>query len=300
MKKDTGSQIAVVSNQIVRARHALDARQQKMLAWAIAQIARDDTGFLTARMSVAEFTRLTGSSSGSTYREMAQVSKSLLREIVEIQTNEGNGRRVAFQWLSRCVYTLGEGTGTVELCLHDELRPYLLELKARFTQLSLDRMFKLRSSYTIRFFERIEMERGLKHETFSLSVDGLRDWVGLKPEMYPKFGLLRKGVIDIARNELDAKADYSFSYSLVKTGRKITSIDFRIRPARSPKGPPPAKTKWQKATPEIRAKVFALARELTRWEGEMDAEIEADPLFEGQLPALLERAETGQAPLDMS
>ena len=233
MITDSGEHIVVIANQIVQARHKLDLRQQKIVAWGIAQIARDDTDFMTHKLSVSEFAKLTGSESGNLYREMETVTKSLLRSVLEIRIQDGDRRRIVFQWLSHCVYR--EGEGTVEIRFHDQLKPYLLELRSRFTQLRLERFFKFRSAYTIRFFERIEMQRGLNRQVWQMALDELREWLGIELSTYPFFGLLRANVLDVAQRKLDSKSDWSFSFQTIKTGRRITGVEFTLRPSRAPK-----------------------------------------------------------------
>ena len=289
-----GDTVAVVANQIINARHKLDPRQQKVLAWAIGQIARDDTEFLTHRLSVAEFSKLVGSTSGSVYREMETVTKSLLRALLEIRIDDGDRRRVAFQWLSKCVYR--EGEGTVEIRFHDELRSYLLELRARFTQLRLEKFYKFRSSYTIRFFEKLEMQRGLNRLAWTMPLAELRDWLGLEPESYAFFGLLRAKVLDVAQRELDQKSDWSFSYEVSKTGRKISGVEFTMRPARSPKADP-SRERWKKASADLHARVIREAQALARWADQSEGEILADTVFWEHLPVLIEAVEKGQTAL---
>jgi plasmid replication initiation protein len=292
-----GDTVAVVANQIINARHKLDPRQQKVLAWAIGQIARDDTEFLTHRLSVAEFSKLVGSTSGSVYREMETVTKSLLHALLEIRIDDGDRRRVAFQWLSKCVYR--EGEGTVEIRFHDELRSYLLELRARFTQLRLEKFYKFRSSYTIRFFEKLEMQRGLNRLAWTMPLAELRDWLGLEPESYAFFGLLRAKVLDVAQRELDQKSDWSFSFQLVKTGRRITGVEFTLRPSRSPKVDP-IRDRWKKASPELKAKVLQVAKRKPRWSDETDEAILADSRFWDYLGDMFAEVEQGQQALGLS
>jgi plasmid replication initiation protein len=284
--KEDGQLIAVIANEIISARHKLDTRQQKIIAWALGQTARDDSDFLTHKLSIAEFAKLTGSESGSLYSEMEAVTKSLLRSIVELKIDDGDRRRVVFQWLSRCVYRDGEGT--VELRFHDELKPYLLELRTRFTQLRLERFFKFRSSYTIRFYERIEMQRGLKQQTWTVPLDELRTWLGIDEESYEKFGLFRKRVLEAAQTELDIRSDSSFSYQMVKTGRKVTGVQFTLRPARAPKVVP-HRDRWKKLDDPTRAAILAEAKKMVRWEGDSDETILADDTFWARVPDLLDR-----------
>lgn len=290
---ESGEQIAVVANQIIQARHRLDPRQQKVIAWAIGQIARDDQDFLCHRLEVSEFAKLTGSESGSLFKEMEQVTTSLLRSILEIREAAGNRARTKFQWLSKCVYT--EGEGVVELQFHSELKPYLLELKSRFTQLRLERFFRFRSSYTMRFFERIEMERGLNRLGWSATTEELWSWLGLEPGTYAKFGAFRANVLDIAARELTAKSDYSFTFETVKTGRRITGVQFSICRAGAPRLDP-CRERWKRASVADKSRVLTIARLKSRWADMSDQQILDDGVFFEHLPRLLDEA-AGQTSL---
>lgn len=296
MKNEEGT-IAVVANQIVQARHKLDPRQQKVIAWALGETARDDTDFLTHRLSVAEFANLVGSTSGNIYSQMESVTTSLLQSIVEIRQNEGDRGRIKFQWLSECRYRDGEGC--VDLRFHDRLKPYLLELQSRFTKIRLERFFKLRSTFSIRFYERLEMHRNMSRQTWTMTLAELRDWLGLEPTAYGAFSALRAYVLNRAQRELDEKSDWSFSFSVMKTGRKITGLEFTIRPAKTPKNDP-ARERWKKATPELRAAVIANAKSRPKWEGLTDAEVQATPEFWSYLPDLLAAVEQGQEALPLT
>jgi len=298
MRNDSGETLVVVANQIVQARHKLDPRQQKVIAWAIGQIARDDTDFTPLKLSVSEFAKLTGTGSGNIYSQMEAVTKSLLRSVVEIRIQDGDRSRLAFQWLSECTYR--EGQGTVDIQFHDRLKPYLLELRSRFTQLRLERFYKFRSTYTIRFFERVEMLRGLNRMSWQMTLADLKDWLGLEPTAYADgFSAMKAYVLDVAQKELDQKSDWSFSFLTIKTGRKITGIEFTIRPAKSPKNNP-ASDRWKKASPELRAAVLANAQKRPKWEGMTAAEVQATPEFWSYLPDLLAAVEQGQAALPLT
>lgn len=294
MITDSGEEIAVVANQIVTARHRLDPMQQKVLTWAIAQTARDDRDFLTHTLSVAEFAKLSGTSSGRIYQQMETVSASLLSEILEIRLTEGNRIRVKFQWLSECVYHDNEGTVTIRL--HERLRPFLLELKRQFTQLRIDKFFKFRSTYTIRFFELCEMNRGKGILSWTMPLEELKDWLGIEPEAYASISALKKYVLDVAQKELDAKSDWSFSFESIRIGRRVTGMEFTLRPSHAPKTDP-ARVKWKRASKERREAVLELARNWARSAGKTDEEILGDTVFWEHLGELFEEVEQGQKTL---
>lgn len=292
-----GSLVAVVANQIVQARHRLDPRQQKVICWAIAQIARDDADLVTHTLSVTEFAKLIGSESGSLFKEMEAVTSSLLQEVLHIRINEGDRQRVKFQWVSECVYRDGEGTVTIKF--HERLKPYLLELRSRFTQLKLDKFFTFRSTYTIRFFERIEMQRGLNRMTWTMTLNELREWLGLDQDGYKAFSAFKAYILNRAQAELDTRSDWSFSFQTTKVGRKISGVEFTLRPARSPKIDP-VRDRWKSASKELQIKVLQYAHTLDGWGALSDSEIQKDPRFWNNLGMFFDAVEHGQKQLDLN
>lgn len=299
MKTESGEQIAVVANQIIQARHKLTPLQQKVIAWGIAQIARDDTDFMMHRLSAVEFAHLAGvdERSGSVYRNMETITTSLLKTILEIRETDGARHRTKFQWLAECRYHDGEGIA--EIRFHPKLKPYLLELRNRFTQLRLEKFFKFRSSYTIRFYELLVMNRGLDRKAWTMGMDELREWLGLEPKAYSFFGLLRANVLDVAQRELDSKSDWSFSFTTQKEGRKIVGVKFTARPARSPKIDP-RQDRWKKASPELRVAILLAARGRPRWESETDEAILSDAVFLEHIGDLFGEVEAGQKALPLN
>ena len=143
------------------------------------------------------------------------------------------------------------------------------------------------------------MQRGLGKPTWAMTLGELRGWLGLEPDAYESVAALKAYILTRAQDELDTRSDWSFSFLVVKTGRRITGVEFTIRPARSPKNNP-ATEKWKKMKPEQQKLVLASARTRPRWEeGKTDAEITGDPAFWQYLPDLLAEAEQGQKSLGL-
>ena len=224
MRKKNGELIVVMANQIAEARHRLSVQEQRLILWLIAQIEPTDTDFLTHVLPVQEFEKWIGTSNGRLYEQAKSVATGLLQRIVEIH-QPGERSWTRFQWFSEVRYNHGQGTITV--CFHKLLSPYLLELKSRFTQIALAQALKLRGGYTIRFYELIKARQGLKR--FEMTVQELREWAGLHEGEMPRTVDLRRFVVDAAKRELDAKADLTFEVEQSRTGRAVTSFAFRVR-----------------------------------------------------------------------
>lgn len=224
MKTKSGDLICVMANQIAEARHRLTVQEQRMVLWLVSQIEPKDKDFLTHTLAIREFEKLTGTKSGRLYEQTRTVATGLLRAVLEIR-EPGERSGVRFQWFSEVLYN--DGRGTLTVCFHQRLRPYLLELKSRFTQVSLSQTLRLRSGYAIRFYELLCSRERLKR--FEMTVSELRHWAGLADDEMARTVDLRRFVVDLAKRELDAKADLTFEVEQLRSGRAVVGFAFRVR-----------------------------------------------------------------------
>ena len=235
MKRKNGELVCVMANQIAEARHRLTVQEQRMILWLIAQIEPKDKDFLTHTLAVKDFEHIAGVSTGRLYEYVKFVATGLLQRILEIREPGARGW-TRFQWFSQVKYHDGEGTFTVRF--HELLRPYLLELKSRFTQLDLGQAMKLRGGHSIRFYELLKAREGMKR--FEMTVQELREWAGFQEGEMTRTNDLTRFVVEMSKRELDLKADLSFDYDVPRRGHRIHSYAFRVRknkPAKRPRKP---------------------------------------------------------------
>jgi plasmid replication initiation protein len=227
MKKSNGEMVAVMANQIARARHALKVQEQRLFLWLVGQVDPfEDKEFEPIRLSVADYAALFGRADhGSIYQQMKEVTTGLLTKLIEIYFPDEKRRR-HFQWLSQADYLEGEGVVLVEL--HKSLKPYLIELKKEFARIPLLEALQLRSRYSIAFYQMCCSWYGSQSRSWTLQVEELREWLRIEEGELVKVSHLKSRVIDQAKKELDAKSRISFKAEPFKTGRKITGWKFKV------------------------------------------------------------------------
>jgi plasmid replication initiation protein len=115
----------------------------------------------------------------------------------------------------------------VELEFSDKLKPYLLQLKERFTKYHLDSVLKLKSFYSIRLYELLKQWETLKTRT--VEVQELRNAFGIPDDKYKQYGHLKKKVLLLAQKEINEKTEVFFEFTEVKKGRKIVMLKFDIK-----------------------------------------------------------------------
>jgi len=138
-------------------------------------------------------------------------------------------------WFSSYRYIAGKGR--LEVSFDPALKPYMLELKQQFTKYKLENILRFKSVYSIRLYELAKSweARG----DFTISLDEFRQIIGLecldrkdkncKPK-YKLYGDLKRKIINRAIKEINALSDIKLSFKEKKTGRKVTSLHFAIKP----------------------------------------------------------------------
>lgn len=216
----------VMSNDLIKGKQSMGINELKLLRLTIMQVVLDDDDFKTYRVGIQDLAKLIGIDSSNIYREVRNMCKNLLRCVVEIGDGNSKHKWTAFQWVSRCKY---DGNGTLEIQLHDDLKPYLLKMNKWYTQYILGSTIQMSSVYAIRIFELLFME--LKNRkigngiTLSLSVETIRKACDCENKLL-KMSDFRRKVIDMATKEINEKTDFHVLAEPYKRGRSIAGFNF--------------------------------------------------------------------------
>jgi len=131
---------------------------------------------------------------------------------------------VAVPFVTKRVYFKTEGRFYIEF--HEDLMPYIANLKARYTKYELVNIGAFTSTHTIRLYELCSQYKTVGEREIKLSE--LKDWLQIK-DKYPAFKDLKKRVITPAINEINAKSDLLVNVEPIKRGRSIVSLKFTIQ-----------------------------------------------------------------------
>ena len=123
------------------------------------------------------------------------------------------------------------------------IMPYLIDLKAEFTQYKISELKELNSKYSIILYRWLSMnynqyehysnkggrraEQVEAYQNPSITVKELRLMTDTVNE-YPRFDNFERRVLKIALKEINDNTTFKVSYEKVKTGRSIDSIVFHI------------------------------------------------------------------------
>lgn len=215
--------LVVKSNQLINARYSLSVAEIRLFLMMVAQVEKDDQDFKPYKIRIQDYAKAVGTQSKSHYKEIKDAAQNLISRIADIPKDDGGWLKIAF--LSSAEYFRGEGM--LELCFDPKLKPYLLELKSRFTAYDIRNVLTLQSSYSIRIYELLKQFERIGERTFR--VKHLKEVLGIAENQYKRYNDFKRFVILQAYQDLKQHTDISFEFEEIKEGRRIASIRFIIQ-----------------------------------------------------------------------
>jgi len=220
-RRPSNPSLVVKSNQLINSRYSLSVTEMRLFLMMVAQVERDDVDFKPYRIKIKDFAYAVGSNFKDYYKTAEQSSKQLLSRVLEIPTAKGNLLQVSF--LSSAEYFRGDGV--VELSFDPKLKPYLLELKDRFTSYDIRNVLKLQSTHSMRIYELLKQFESIGKRTFEIVE--LKRMLSIEKQ-YKRYNDFKRYVILQAQKELSEHCDITFNFKEIKKGRRIISICFII------------------------------------------------------------------------
>lgn len=209
------------SNYLIEAPYKLSASEQKVLLSLISLIKPEDKAFETYLFKVKDFAVMLDIKNKSIYNDIEKITDSLRKRELTI---EKENSILKTSWLSSVEYF--KRKGIVELCFDPKLKPYLLQLKERFTTYRFMNIIQLKSYYSIRIYELLKQYEKIKERVFEIKE--LRRILGIDEKQYPLYANFKQKVLKIAYDEINKKTDINFEFREIKIGKKVEKIKFKI------------------------------------------------------------------------
>jgi plasmid replication initiation protein len=210
------------SNDLIeKARYDLSITQQKLILFVIKEIRTDDTDFKTYDVFVSELIEATKSSDWL-YFKLKQEAKDILKKPLLIRTDDGGW--VALNWFSSIRYLPGKGI--LRLRFDPALKPYLLQLKERFTEYDLRNVFPMRSTYSPRIYELLKQYQQFGKRYFDL--EEFKQLLAIDTKIaYSSYGLIKQHIISTAIKEINQHTDLQITdFKEKKISRKVVGFTF--------------------------------------------------------------------------
>ena len=116
--------------------------------------------------------------------------------------------------------------GHIRARFNPDMRPFLLQLKRRFTRYMLGHVLRFQSPYSVRIYEMAMQFQDVGHRT--IDVGDLREILDVV-EKYPRFYDFRRRILDQAVKEIARYTGHVVTYDIVKKGRVPEAVRLHIR-----------------------------------------------------------------------
>ncbi len=227
--------LVVQDNAITTARYSMTALEKNIMYMVMAQLDKNDPPTRYYRISGKELMERTRKK--IKYEELKEATNRLLdRELFIIREN---GNYLQIRPISSAEY---DSHGMIEIGLDAKIRPYLFELKNNFTTFELNMVLSLDSKFSKRLYEMLAQFRSTG--LLRISVREFKERLKLYDpktgnEQYEKWSAFEKYVLKVAQKEISEHTDLAFEYTLKKTGKRITDIEFKFNRPKAVAAPPP-------------------------------------------------------------
>jgi len=212
---------------IQKSRYNLSMQEQKIVLYLITKVKPEDTDLHLYEFKIKDFCEICGidMTSGKNYTMLKDTIKKLADKSnwITIKTENGGEIETLLRWIEKPY--IDKKSGTIKIRLDRDMKPFLLELKERFTVYNLYYTLAMKSKYSIRLYEILKSYEFQRSCTFEIDEFKMM----LCAETYKLFGHLKEKVLDISLREINDFGDIIVTYELKKKGRKINTITFKIR-----------------------------------------------------------------------
>ncbi len=216
-----------MANELVRAAHGLSLQEKRLLMLAVSKL--DSTkpalpGNMVSTISVLEMVSEFGIDHKSAYKVTREAAEHLMNRYIRFHHLEnGKQTETRMQWVAQADYI--ESEGAVTLHFWYKLAPMLFALEKQFTSYKLSRAGALQSKYAWRLFELVMQFKSTGY--LKISLDKFNHAMETPKTYQQDFGLIRTKVLEIAIKEIKKKDGLCITWSPIKTGRKVTGLEFK-------------------------------------------------------------------------
>lgn len=235
----------VEHNDLIKSIPEMDAVPLKIFELAVAHLnvsePPQDNAVYLSKTVLFSFFDAKGESKHSRFRKIVYDMQS--SAIFYIPVTDGKGKE-DYRNISAIEETAWNNyNDTFKIKFTDTIMPYLVELRANFTQYAITDLIGLTSKYSVLIYKWLSMNYNqfdnyrwtnkrtanqldeLKNPT--ISIEDLRLITNTKKK-YKRIHDLEKNVIQVAQEEINKHTQFAVKYDKIKQGRSIVSIKFFI------------------------------------------------------------------------
>lgn len=231
-------ELVVKSNHVIDASYKLTLNEQRLILLCVRQIKKGQTITPDSRfdVSAADFADMFDISADRAYSELQTVTDKLYDRSVTIQQPDPDRPNLVStktRWVSAIDYIPNEGRVSIYFAV--KMVPYISMLEGGFTRYNLQNISGMSSVYGIRFYEFFKSWLfGGARNTKKIALAELKEKLELTGK-YSSIKDFKLYVLDRALADINECSDLTAAYKTIKTGRKITHVEFDFQDRSEPK-----------------------------------------------------------------
>lgn len=216
------------SNEIIqKSRFSMTVQQQKIMLFLISKIKPEDEPGELYTITVRDYCAVCNidGDSGKNYADIRASLKAIADKSMWLK--RWDGKEVLLRWLDRI--ELDSKGGTITVRFHEDMFPYLMNLRSRYTQYSLEYILPMKSKYGIRLYELMRSYANME-SVITIPIDELK--TRMDCDKYKRFPDFRRYALEPALADINNNSDISVKINLRKknNSRSYTDIEFYIHP----------------------------------------------------------------------
>jgi plasmid replication initiation protein len=219
------------ANELVEAKYRFDIWETRIFLKMLTMIKSTDTGFKEYMIYLNEFIndfQLT--TNKNVYAIIKDSAEKMMKKVIKTKLmTEDDGLVDFMSPLVTGFKGRDESEGSfIKLSFHPDMKPLLLELSRRYLTYDFRNVANLSSPYYVRLYEILKQYEKIGQRR--LTVEKLKELLGVEAEEYKMYGHFKSDVILKAQQRLSEKTDISFGFEEIKRGRRVAELLFKIYP----------------------------------------------------------------------
>ncbi|PQA54410.1 replication initiation protein [Siphonobacter curvatus] len=221
-------------NFLTQARYEMTETERNILYMVIAQVRPDDSPMKVYQVSIKEIAKIMGSEEIK-FEAYKNATARIVTRLVQGYLPNGDFLQTTFAASAK----YKKGTGIIEIALSQEIRPFYVDLKERFTKIQLQAAISLQSIYAKRIYELLCMYKNMKNKTFRRKLVDLKLMLGVMDtktgkDKYPVWTQFQRDVLEVASREINGHTDLTFTFTPILgdrpgRGRKpVEQVEFEV------------------------------------------------------------------------
>jgi plasmid replication initiation protein len=221
--KTTNTNEATQSNHLIEASYRMSVPAKRVMLMLLSQI---HPGQREVHHKICikaiDYAKKTGIDLSQSYKDIKNGCEELMKTIITTKDREAKTTEkcVVIDWMK-----YHDDQGWLEATFTLWIAPYIHHLtRIGYTTIAVDEAIKFRRFYTIRLYELLLQWK--KTGERYITIKDLRQSFQIETKKYSRFTDLRKWVLLPSIKEIEEKTNWTIIWKPIKTGRKVTSINF--------------------------------------------------------------------------